>query len=93
VLALVAGRAGTDVLLGWSTDSGSEIDDQQAIQWLMADGRRSEWQAELARRSLLIDCRMLVSQYRAEIEAVAKALLERENLSGAEIDELMRAAH
>jgi ATP-dependent Zn protease len=39
----------------------------------------------------LADARALIRKHRAAVERVARALLERETLSGAEIDKLMTA--
>jgi hypothetical protein len=52
VLAVLACRAATEVLLGYASDSGCSVDDSQALALLEAGGREP-WYAKVARRQVL----------------------------------------
>jgi hypothetical protein len=92
VMAILAGRAATLELLGCASDHGCSIDDAKALRLLLADGLRSSWRARYMWIDLLNDTRLLLRghRHRRAVEAVANALLERETLSGREIDDLIR---
>jgi ATP-dependent Zn protease len=92
VIAIVAGRAATQVILGRADDFGCSIDDDQAMTLLLADGLRSPWYARYMRKYLLDDTRLLIRQHRRAVEAVARALLAKETLTASEIDQLMEAS-
>jgi ATP-dependent Zn protease len=92
VIALLAGRAATEVILGFASDHGCSVDDAEAMELLIADGIRVPWYARRVRQQCLDQARELIRQHRPAVEAVANALLERETLSGAEIDQLMMDA-
>jgi ATP-dependent Zn protease len=92
VLAILAGRAATEVILGHATDEGCEGDDETVMKLLTTDNGhilREEWYARKIRDDLLRECRKLIRQHRGAIEAVAHELLDRETLSGWEIDEIV----
>jgi hypothetical protein len=64
------------------------------MRLLLADGLRSPWRARYMRKYLLDDTRLLIRAHRGAVEAVAHALLERETLSGSEIDRIFsRLSH
>ena len=88
VMAILAGRAAAEVILGRADDYGCSIDDATAKRLFLADGSRERFYPGF-RQGLLKQARALIRQHRAEVVAVANALLERETLSGAEIDQLM----
>ena len=90
VLAVLAGRAASMELLGRACDYGCSIDDAFALRLLEAQGREP-WYAKIVRRQVLADTRALIRRHRAAVERVARALLERETLTAAEIDKLMTA--
>jgi ATP-dependent Zn protease len=89
VMAILAGRAATQVILGCADDHGCSIDAAKALRLLLADGFRSSWYARYVRNYLLDDTRLLIREHRSAVEAVANALLERETLTAGEIDRLM----
>jgi ATP-dependent Zn protease len=92
VLACLAGRAATEVILGHATDEGCQGDDEQAMRLLtIGNGHieREDWYARKVRDDLLRECRKLVRQHRGAVEAVANAMLDRETLSGWEIDRII----
>jgi hypothetical protein len=89
VLAVLAGRAATEVILGHASDHGCSTHDDHAMRLLMADGFREPWYAKIVRGKCLAQARDLIRRHRGAVEAVANALLEPETLSGAEIDQLM----
>ena len=88
VLAILAGRAATEVILGYATDEGCEGDDEKVMKLLTTDWREP-WYARKVRDDLLRECRKLIRKHRGAIEAVAHELLDRETLSGWEIDQII----
>jgi ATP-dependent Zn protease len=94
VMAILGGRAATQVILGCADDHGCSFDDAKAMRLLLADGLRSSWRARYMFKELLDDTRLLIlgHRHRRAVEAVADALLAKETLSGAEIDQLMMDA-
>ena len=95
VLACLAGRAATEVILGHATDEGCRFDDETAMRLLTTgngDVEREDWYARKVREDLLRECRKLVRQHRGAIEAVAHEPLDRETLSGWEIDRIIASA-
>jgi hypothetical protein len=92
VLTALAGRAAALELMGFASDEGCSADDRKALALIEADGFRERFFAfDVRRESLLADARALIRKHRSAVERVALALLERETLSGAEIDKLMTA--
>jgi hypothetical protein len=89
VLAVLAGRAAAEVILGRADDCGCSVDDDQALALLMAPGFREPWYAKRVRQQCLDQARDLIRKHRRAVEAVANALLERETLTAGEIDRLM----
>jgi hypothetical protein len=87
VKAILAGRAATEVLLGIADDHGNSVDDEKAVSLLEAIGFRDTVRA---RESLLDVTRDMVRRHRGLIAEVALRLLAEGELSGREIDELMR---
>jgi hypothetical protein len=94
VLAVLAGRAATLEILGRADDYGCSIDDAQAMTLLTTSRfiEREPWYAKRVRQQCLDQARALIRKHRAAVEAVADALLQRETLSGAEIDRMMMDA-
>jgi ATP-dependent Zn protease len=90
ILAVLAGRAATQVIIGYATASGCTFDDARAANLLMAGGRDLA-SARIAFHQHLADAKGLIRFHRRAVERVARALLERETLSGREIDKLMTA--
>jgi hypothetical protein len=89
VLAVLAGRAATEGILGYATAAGCSFDDGLAANRLMAAGRDLP-AAKIAFHDCLGHAKCLIRcLHRPAVERVARALLERETLSGAEIDRLM----
>jgi ATP-dependent Zn protease len=87
LLTCLAGRAAVRVILGYDTDRGCEADDRKVARLLQAHG------FTIAKRtSLLGECRQLVRRHRGAVEAVARTLLDRETLSGWEIDQIIARA-
>jgi hypothetical protein len=101
VIAILAGRAATQVILGYASDFGCSFDDGKAANLLMADGRdlreaRIAFHECLGHAKCLIRClhRPAVERVARALLAkgdVARALLAKGELSGAEIDKLMTA--
>jgi ATP-dependent Zn protease len=90
VLACLAGRAATEVILGYASDEGCSSDDVEAMRLIQAPGwRREEWYCRKVYDDLLEQARKLIRQNRGAVERVAHALLDRGVLSAAEIDVLM----
>jgi hypothetical protein len=87
IMVLTRSRSG---ILGYATSSGCTFDDQWAANRLMAGGRDLA-SAKIAFHRCLGDARFLIRAHRGAVERVARALLDRETLSGAEIDKLMTA--
>jgi ATP-dependent Zn protease len=87
VLAVLAGRAATEVILGYASDYGCSIDDDQALALLKAHGREP-WYAKIVQRQCLDDARALIRRHRGAVERVADALLAKETLTAREIDAL-----
>jgi hypothetical protein len=88
VIAILAGRAATEVILGHASNFGCSFDDAKAMRLLLsAYGDR--WYARCVRRDLLADAHSLIDENRGAVERVARALPERGTLSGAEIDRLI----
>jgi ATP-dependent Zn protease len=85
VVAVLAGRAATEVILGRASDYDCSIDDDIAKRMLAAKGF-----VGFGMRTKLYDARALIRQHRAAVERVARALLVRGTLSGDEIDALCR---
>jgi hypothetical protein len=84
-----------EVILGYATEEGCRFDDDKVMRLLTKDNGhivREEWYAHKVRDDLLRECRKLVRQHRGAIEAVAQALLERETLSGWQIDQIIAQA-
>jgi hypothetical protein len=91
VLAVLGGRAATEELLGYADDFGCSTDDREALDLLMAPGiiEREPWYAKVVRRQLLAQARGLIRRHRDAVERVADALLDRQTLTGSEIDQLL----
>jgi hypothetical protein len=87
-IAVLAGRAATEELLGYASDEGCSVDDAQAIALLMAPGlvEREPWYAQGRAPIVARPGRGLIRKHRAAVECVARELLDRGTLSGAEID-------
>jgi ATP-dependent Zn protease len=93
VMAILAGRAATLEILGRADDEGCSLDDAQALRLIEADGFRERFFAfDVRPQALLAHARELVRQHRRAVEAVANALLAKETLSAAEINQLMMDA-
>jgi hypothetical protein len=91
VLVALAGRAATEVLLGYASDPGCSVDDDRATRLVEANG--FGWDRCFAfdvRQCLLADTHKLVRKHRAKIALVALGLLARGSLSGDEIDRLIQ---
>jgi hypothetical protein len=86
IMASLGGRAATEVLLDRASDEGCSFDDERAMGLLESNGFRGCFDA---RRCLLGDTRRLAERHKAAIALVAIALLDRETLTGGEIDELL----
>jgi hypothetical protein len=91
VLAILAGRAATEVLLRCADDYGCSGDDAKALELLMAGGfiEREPRYARIVRRQCLDDAKCLIRKHRAAVERVAGNLLLNGTLSAGEIDRLM----
>jgi ATP-dependent Zn protease len=87
VIACLAGRAASEVILGRSSRWGCSYDNDRAGYLLTAE--RDLREARIAYWQCLGHAKCLIRHHRAVVERVALALLERETLSGAEIDQLM----
>jgi ATP-dependent Zn protease len=88
ILTYMAGAEAEAVLLG--ACGVGDGHDRQQIEW-MADSSDSGFSPEQWIRSeprMRATCRMLIRRHRERIEAVAAALIERRNLTAAEIDRL-----
>jgi hypothetical protein len=85
ILAILAGRIGTQELLGCASDRGNSVDDRE-----VADSLTRLRATAGARQALLDGCRDLCRQHSGTIALVALQLLARGSLSGSEIDALMR---
>jgi ATP-dependent Zn protease len=94
ILAALAGRAATEVILGRADEFGCSTDDAEVWRLLTTSPyiEREGWYAKQIRRELLCECRRLCRQHRAAIEAVAHELLAREMLSGWQIDQIVAQA-
>jgi ATP-dependent Zn protease len=91
VLACLAGRAATEVILGYASDEGCSRDDAEAMALIRTpDWRREEWYCRKVRDDLLAQARKLIRQNRGAVEAVAHYLIERGELTGDEIDRLIQ---
>jgi hypothetical protein len=89
VIALLAGRASSEVILGRSSRWGCSDDNDRASYLLTAD--RDLREARIAYSLCLGHAKCLIRHHRGAVERVALALLDQGTLSGAEIDKLMTA--
>jgi ATP-dependent Zn protease len=87
IITVLAGRAATEVILGRADSFGCAGDDALAKRMLAAKGYVGFGMA-----TKLYDARLLIRAHRRCVEAVANALLAKETLSAAEIDQLMMDA-
>jgi hypothetical protein len=87
VKAILAGRAATELLLDCASDHGCSVDDAKAMALIRALGFRDP---DSARTALLDDTRELIRKHAGTVALLALRLLAAGELSGAEIDELMR---
>jgi hypothetical protein len=86
-VAVLAGRAATEVLLGYASDDGCSRDDAKA-RWLLTT-ENGHIERELRYARTLRQARKLIRAHRGAVERVAQELLDRVTLSASEIDRLM----
>jgi hypothetical protein len=92
VLVALAGRAATEVILGYASDPGCSVDDDKATRLVEANG--FGWDKCFAfdvRQCLLADAHALIRRHRGKVAVVALGLLAKGTLSGPEIDALMES--
>jgi hypothetical protein len=90
VLVALGGRAATEILLGYASDPGCEVDDDTATRLVEANG--FGWDKCFAfdvRQCLLADTHKLIRKHRGKVVLVALGLLAKGTLTAVEIDELM----
>jgi hypothetical protein len=87
VIAVLAGRAATEELLGYASDDGCSVDDATAVRLLTAENRYMY--ATALRQHRLVQAHKLIRAHAGAVERVARELLARVTLSGEEIDRLI----
>jgi hypothetical protein len=89
VLTCLAGRAATEVLLGYASDPGCAVDDDKSVELLEANGFRDSFYAFDVKMALLADAHALIRKRRGKVALVALGLLAKRTLTASEIDQLI----
>jgi hypothetical protein len=92
VLVALAGRAATEVILGFASDPGCAVDDGKSVELLEANGFRDSFYAFDVKMALLADVHALIRRHRGAVALVALGLLTKGTLTGEEIDRLLEGA-